>query len=67
MLKHLCEKDPDNWDKCINQVSAREHVKPHLATTETSFFLVCGRDPNLPLHQFLEPRQQFLCDPDSGC
>ena len=27
------------------------------------FFLVYGRDPNLPL---LEPIQQFLGDPDSG-
>ena len=31
-----------------------------------SFFLVYGRDPNLPLHQLLEPMQQFLGDPDSG-
>ena len=30
------------------------------------FFLVYGRDPNLPLHQLLEPMQQFLRDPDSG-
>ena len=30
------------------------------------FFLVCGRDPNLPLHQLLEPMQPFLGDPDSG-
>ena len=24
-----------------------------------------GRDPNLPLHQLLEPMQHFLGDPDS--
>ena len=35
-------------------------------TTETPFFLVYGRDPNLPLHQLLEPMQHFLGDPDSG-
>ena len=29
------------------------------------FFLVYGRDPNLPLHQLLEPMQQFLGDPDT--
>ena len=33
---------------------------------ETSFFLVYGRDPNLPLHLLLEPMQQYLGDPDSG-
>ena len=30
------------------------------------FFLVYGRDPNLPLHQLLKCMQQFLGDPDSG-
>ena len=30
------------------------------------FFLIYERDPNLPLHQLLEPMQQFLGDPDSG-
>ena len=30
------------------------------------FFLVYGRDQNLPLHQLLEPMQQFIGDPDSG-
>ena len=49
-LKKLCENDPDNWDKYINQVSASYHVTPHLATAETPFFLVYGRGPNLPLH-----------------
>ena len=40
---------------------------PHLATAEIPSFLVYGRDPNLPLHQLLEPMQQFLSDLDSGC
>ena len=34
--------------------------------TESPFFLVYGRDPNLPLHQLLEPMQHFFGDPDSG-
>ena len=49
-LKKLCEKDPDNWDKYINQILASYHVTPHLADAEAPFFLVYGRDPNLPLH-----------------
>ena len=65
-LKKHCEKDPDNWDKYINQVLASYHVTPHLATTEIPFFLVYGRDPKLSLHQLMEPIQQFLGDPDSG-
>ena len=65
-LKKLCEKDPANWDKYINQVLASYRITPNLATTESPFFLVYGRDPNLPLHQLLEPMQHFLGDPNSG-
>ena len=64
-LKKLCEKDPANWDKYINQVLASYRITPNLAYI-APFFLVYGRDPNLPLHQLLEPMQHFLGDPDSG-
>ena len=66
MLKKLCKKDPVNWDKYLNQVLASYRIMPNLATAESPFFLVYGRDPNLPLHQHLEPMQCFLGDPDSG-
>ena len=48
-LKKLCEKDPVNWDKYLNWVLASYRMTPNLATAETPFFLVYGRDPNLPL------------------
>ena len=50
-LKKLCEKDPANWDKYLNQVLASYRITPNLATAESPFFLVYGRNPNLPLHQ----------------
>ena len=56
-LKKLCEKDPANWDKYLNQVLTSYRIPPNLATTELPFFLVYGRDPNLPLHQLLESMQ----------
>ena len=65
-LKKHCEKDPSNWDQYLNQVLASYRVTPNLATAELPFFLVYGRDPNVPLHQLLEPMQRFLGDPDSG-
>ena len=65
-MKKLCEKDLSNWDQYLNQVLASYRVTPNLATAEMPFFLVYGRDPNLPLHQLLEPMQQFLGDTDSG-
>ena len=36
------------------------------SNSRITIFLVYGRDPNLPLHQLLEPMQCFLGDPDSG-
>ena len=65
-LKKLCEKDPANWDKYLNQALTSYRITPNLTTAESPFFLVYGRDPNLPLHQLLEPMQHFLGDPDSG-
>ena len=50
----------------INQVLASYRVTLNLAMAETPFFLVYGRDPNLPLHQLLEPMQRFLGDSESG-
>ena len=49
------------------QVLAGHHVTPHLATTETPFFLVYGRDSSLPIQQLLEPTEWLLNDPYSGC
>ena len=60
------KKEPSNWDKYLNQVPTSYRVTPNLATAETPFFLVYGRDPNLLLHQLLEPMQHFLGDFDSG-
>ena len=65
-LKKHCENDPANWDKYLNQVLASYRITPNLATAETPFFLVYSRNPNLPLHQLLEPMQCFLGNPDSG-
>ena len=56
-LKKLCEKDPSNWDQYLNHVLASYRVTPNLATAEMPLFLVYGRDPNLSLHQLLEPMQ----------
>ena len=42
-------------------------MTPNLTTAETPFFfLIYGRDPNLPLYQLLELMQQFLGNPESG-
>ena len=37
-LKKLCEKDPSNWDKYLNQVLASYRITPNLVTVESLFF-----------------------------
>ena len=37
-LKKLCDKDPTNWDKYLNQVLASYRITPNLATAEPPFF-----------------------------
>ena len=37
-LKKLCDNDPTNWDKYLNQVLANYRVTLNLATVETPFF-----------------------------
>ena len=64
-LKNIHDKDPSNLDKYIIQVLTSYRVTPNLATAETPFFLVYGRDPNISLHQLLESMQKFLGDLDS--
>ena len=65
-VKKLCKKDPRYWDKYLNQVLTTYRITSNLVVTESPFFLVYGRHPNLPLHQLLKPLQHFLGDPDSG-
>ena len=36
-LKKLCEKDPTNWDKYLNQVLASHRITPNLAMVELPF------------------------------
>ena len=47
ILKKLCEKDPSNWDKYINQVLASYRVTPNLATAENSILLSLWKRPQL--------------------
>ena len=56
-LKKLCEKEPANWDKYINQVLASYRVTPNLATVETPFFL--WKRPQHTLTSTLETNATF--------
>ena len=64
-LKKLCEKDPTNWDKYINQVLTSYRVTPNLATAETPFFGLWQRSkptitPTSRANTMI-PRQSRIC------
>ena len=65
-LKELCEKDPANWDKYINQVLTSYRVTLTFATAETPFFLVYGKRSQLTLHNFWNQWKSLVGDPESG-
>ena len=44
-LKKLCEKDPVNWDRYINQVLASYQITPNLVTAESPFFFGLWQGP----------------------
>ena len=54
-LKKLCEKDPSNWDKYINQVLASYRVTPTLPTVETPFSWFIEETPTYLYTSFYSP------------
>ena len=61
-VKKLCDRDPTNWDKYLNQL--QDNTKS--SDGRITILLSIWQKPQLPLHQLLEPMQHFLGDPDSG-
>ena len=63
-LKSSTNTRNQHWRSFVG-VIASYRITLNLAMAESPFFLVYGRDPNLPWHQLLEPMQCFLGYPDS--
>ena len=47
-LKKLCEKDPMNWDRYLNQALASYRITSNLATAETPFSWYMEETPTFP-------------------
>ena len=61
-IKKLCEKDPSNWDKYLNQVLVSYRVTPNLA----AILLCIWQGPKLTPTSTIRTHATFLGDPDSG-
>ena len=48
------------WDEIVTFVCAVYNFLPNEHSRETPFFLMFGRDPRIPLNEFLRPRLRYL-------
>ena len=59
-LKKLCEKDPANWDKYLNQVLASYRITPNLVTAESPIFWYMAETLTCHYINFWNPCNVFL-------
>ena len=64
MLKHYVNHYHTNWDTMIPFVLFAYRNSVHSSTLETPFFLLHGRDPNLPLDVLLKKTSKHESDSD---
>ena len=58
LSKHI--KDPMEWDEIVPFVCSVYNALPNEHSREAPFFLMFGRDPRLPLNDFLRPKLRYL-------
>lgn len=54
LRKELKDGQHENWEQMMGDVCFAYRNSVHSSTLETPFFLLYGRDPNLPIHNFLD-------------
>jgi len=64
MLKHYVNHYHTNWDTMIPFVLFAFRNSVHSSTLETPFYLLHGRDPNLPLDVLLKTPSKYESDSD---
>jgi hypothetical protein len=54
LRKELEDSQHEDWEDMLDDVCFAYHTSIHSSTQETPFFLLYGRDPNIPIHNFLD-------------
>ena len=56
-LFHYVQESQKDWDQWVPYVVFAYNTTPHTSTGETPFFLMYGRDPEVPMDDILTPRK----------
>lgn len=59
LLSHLVAKDQKDWDVWLPYVMFAYNTATHESTNETPFYLVYGRDPDLPQELLTRPQLPY--------
>ena len=62
LSKYMCDRY--SWDQLLHIVVGAYNFLPQCTTQESPFFLMFGRDPLLPLENFILPKPRYLGDED---
>jgi hypothetical protein len=54
LRKELKDTNHEDWEDMLGDVCFGYHSSVHSSTQETPFFLLYGRDPNIPIHNLLD-------------
>ena len=57
-LSHYVQESQKDWDQWIPYVTLAYST----STKETPFFLMYGRDPEIPMEDLLKPQQIYMID-----
>ena len=53
-IRKLCQDDMADRDQFLAQIMMAYRCCPHTSTGESPFFLICNRDPALPIHELIK-------------
>ena len=63
MAKHI--RGNKEWDEIVPLACAAYNFFPNEHSKESPFFLMFGRDPRIPINEFLTPRIRYLGDDEN--
>jgi hypothetical protein len=56
MLSHFVRKDAGNWDEYVPYAVVAQRAMSHCSTGYSAYYLVYGRDMQLPIEKDWKPR-----------